>query len=406
MEAETPRARPSLKLHSNSVGRGVAASHESIRESNLALVAAGLLRSGGGQSRADLADATGLTKATVSRLVKELIELGFAVEGETTPSNTAGRPATPLHLAEGSLVGVGVEINTDRIDGAAVDVSGSVARGFQLRGDFSVLPAAETLKLGATATAELLEGLDRGGARVLGVCLSVPGLIDGQARRVVYAPNLLWHDVDPGQAFSKVLKDVPWFLDNDANSQATATSAGGLPSSFLYLTGDTGIGGALVRDGRVVRGPRGFAGEIGHTTIEPDGPLCHCGSRGCLERYAGKRAILEAAGLAADAPPGALLELLNTEDPKAIAAAKRAGWALGIALSNAVNLLDVESVVLGTSLAPLLPLLEPEARKQLKMRVIGERGKSVELLPAPIRELPASVGGALHALEKGLQDLL
>lgn len=413
MPAPLKKPRPSVKLRPTTVGKGNAANHSSIRESNLALVASQILSSGGGMSRADLAEATGLTKATVSRLVKELMAERIIVEGQRTKNSNIGRPGTPLYPAGRTLIGVGIEVNTDLIAGAALDLTGTLVDSFQIEGDFSGLPAEDTLALAADATGKLLKRIrENSDAEVTGVSLGIPGLVDTEHRGVTYAPNLGWWDVHPADAFAKVLDGIPFSVDNDANLQATAVAAEGwalpdpFPNSFLYLTGDMGIGGSLMREGIIDRGPHGWAGEIGHTVIEPGGPVCHCGSQGCLERYAGKRAISRAAGISRDGDSKELLSRLKAEDPVTMEAVERAGWALGIALSNAVNLLDIDTVVLGTSLAPLLPWLEPTMRQQLDLRVLGGRGRDVKTLAAPLQEMSAPIGGAIYALQSALEQQL
>lgn len=413
MESSSKQTRPTINLRSAALGKGNAANHSSIRESNLALVAAEVLGTGGGLSRADLAEATGLTKATVSRLVRELLAQGIVIEGEQDRTANIGRPGTPLFPAATTLVGVGLEVNTDRISGAALDLTGTLVDGFEVAGDFIGAAPSEVFPVLGREAGQMLDRLrSNPNVKIVGATLAIPGIIEQQSHRVIFAPNLNWVDVDLLDDLLAIFANGPWYVDNDANLQAAATAAVGwnlpdpLPRSFLYLTGDMGIGGAIVRDGIIDRGPRGGAGEIGHTTIEPLGPDCDCGSQGCLERYAGKKAILQAAGLPFENSPDKLLEALERGDTKALEAVRRAGWALGIALANAVNLLEIDTVVLGTSLAPLLPWLEPSMKEQLARRVIGDAGDSVEVIAAQVQHLAAPIGGALHALESALENHL
>ncbi|MFT0762568.1 ROK family transcriptional regulator [Actinomyces sp. F1_1611] len=404
-------ASPAGRLLAGPSSLGAAASHASIRESNLALVTAELFHSGGGLSRADLAQRTGLTKATVSRLVRDLIEQGIVAEAVPEEAGTIGRPGTPLYPAANTLVGVGLEANADRLLGSAVDLSGKVVASFQVSMDLVDSSPAETLGLLAEHTAALFAQLDEVGIRrLVGVNLGVPGIVDQATQRVVYAPNLGWEDVYPGRYLADLLGGLAFTVDNDANLQAIAMAGVSLagqepvPASFLYLTGDVGIGGALMRDGEVERGPHGWAGEIGHTSIEPDGPPCHCGSRGCLERYAGRKAILQAAGFPQDASTEDVLSALERGEPKVRAAIDRAAWALGIGLANAINLLDIDTVILGTYLAPLTGWVIPGLTEQLDRRIIGRTAADITLLPAPIQEHPTAIGGALQALRAALGE--
>ena len=134
-------------------------------------------------------------------------------------------------------------------------------------------------------------------------------------------------------------------------------------TDFVYLSGEIGIGGAVVFDGRPLPGRHGWAGELGHVTVDPSGPACLCGSTGCLELYAGKRALLEAAPVSrCDALPAALEERVRAGDETAGAAVERAAWALGVALSTVLNVVDVPVIVLGGHLRELADLLAPAGR--------------------------------------------
>ncbi len=132
-----------------------------------------------------------------------------------------------------------------------------------------------------------------------GLAVAVPGLVARDARTVVRAPNLGWRDVDLGALLSASAAgpapdapaaDLPATVDNEANFGALAELwlAEGTPPDFLHVSAEIGIGAAVVVDGRLLRGTRGFAGELGHVPVRPDGPECACGGRGCLEQYAGE----------------------------------------------------------------------------------------------------------------------
>lgn len=402
---EVPSSRDSMPVLP--VSTRVAASSSSVKESNLALVASEIFSSGGGLSRADVAARTGLTRATVSRLVRELLDHNIVVEALPPDAGVAGRPATPLYPAAHTMVGIGIEVNADRMSGCAVDLTGRTIESFAREMDLINSEPGVVLPMLAEEVRAMLERLASiGVTKVVGVCMGVPGIVDAATRRVVYAPNLGWLDVEPVPFFAAVFgENVPIHVDNDANLQALAAAAArekdvGWPQSFLYLTGDVGIGGSLIVDGLPDTGPHGWAGEVGHMTIEPDGPQCHCGSSGCLERYAGKQAILAAAGLPASASSLMLLQALDNGEPGVAHAVEHAGWALGIAIANVVNLLDLDTVVLGTSLAPLVESLRPAIVGQLDRRIIGRSSADITLLAAPDDPYPTSKGGALMSLRE------
>ncbi|GHE61473.1 hypothetical protein GCM10014715_13600 [Streptomyces spiralis] len=204
-----------------------------------------------------------------------------------------------------------------------------------------------------------------------GLAVAVPGLIGRDGRTVVRAPNLDWHDTD----FAALLPDeLAPAVDNEANFGALAELwlGEGTPRDFLHVSAEIGIGAAVVVDGRLLRGTRGFAGELGHVPVEPEGPACACGGRGCLEQYAGEEAVLRAAGLEpGEGRVGLLATRAEAGDEGVRRALSDAGTALGIALTGAVNLLDPETVVLGGALAALAPWLLPSLEAELARRTAG-----------------------------------
>lgn len=378
-----------------------AARQSTLRDHNLGIVLR-TLAAHGELSRAAIAQRTGLTRATVSRLVQELLDAHLVTELSSVGPSGPGRPATPLALSSKRFVGVGLELNVDYVAGKAIALDGTVVSQFREEYEARDSEPTEALAQIAPHIAQLHAELAE--YTIVGTILGVPGLVDVTTGTVLIAPNLGWKQVRPAEILGIEL-DVM----NDANAQgyAAAFHAPGRPrtnGTFLYVSGDVGIGSAIVLGGELEHGRHGWAGEIGHVSIEPDGPLCGCGGRGCLERYAGKRAILEAAGLPAAVPPGVLLHLLQDGDAAARDAVDRAGWALGIAISDAINMLDISDVLLGTGLAPLVPWLRDPVMTQLEWRPIASEFLKCTVTAAPEDLRPCSTGGALLALNKLLTN--
>lgn len=372
-------------------------------------------------SRAALATATGLTRATVSSLVDDLLRARLLVQTPPAPRTGAGRPAAGLVPHRDGPAGLGLEINVDYLAACVVDLTGSVrhrhTRPVDQRGRPPEQVMADVAAMAARAASAT--GLPLAGAR-----LAVPGLVraDGLVR---VAPNLGWREVDAA-ALLAGRPDWPGLtiaVDNEANLAALGELAtDGAPGSFVYVSGEVGIGAGIVLAGHLFRGARGFSGELGHVPVHPDGPRCGCGARGCLEQYAGQEAILRAAGPgtpawpadgtgpagAARAPgpagtatgPGTIDELADAArrgGPHARAALHQAGTALGVALSGVVNLLDLDAVVLGGTFATLAEWLVEPVEAQLRARVLTAR-----FAPVPVRACPhgrdATVRGAAGAV--------
>ena len=373
-----------------------------VREHNLGLVLDLIVRAPRPPSRADIAIATGLTRATVSVLVDRLLHGHLVSELEPLPALKAGRPAVPLVPTPSAVVGVGLEVNVDYLALRVQDLTGATLAEEVRPGDFRRSEPPAVLRRLADLFADIVQGRP-----VAGVCVAVPGLVDRRDGRLRRAPNLGWVDVDvPGiLADNAALQAVPLQVDNEATLAGRAeVEARRDGSSFVYVSGEVGIGGSLVVDGAVFAGRHGWSGEIGHTVIDPDGPPCACGSSGCLEQYAGKDALFTAAGLDLSQSVPALCDRVQSGDERARAAIEGGAAALGTALANAINLVDVDTVVLGGIYRPLAPLLTPGITAQLRRRVLSAPWSRLAVEPARSPEPAAWHGASWAALSAVLDD--
>lgn len=371
----------------------------SLREHNLGLVLRQAANAARPPSRADIAAATSLTRATVSALVDDLIAGGLLTEVDPAPRAGAGRPAAGLVLSASGPAGLGLEINVDYLSACVVDLAGAVrhrdVRHADQRPGRPEQVLAEVAKLAADARAHA----EREGLVLAGAAVAVPGLVtpDGVVR---LAPNLGWRDVDvpAGLAAGHPASGAPLdgltvTVDNEANLAALGELHAGPagPDSFLYVSGEIGIGAGIVLHGALFRGARGWSGELGHVAVRPDGPACRCGALGCLEQYAGQEAILRAA---AAGGTGDLRARAEAGEPAAIKALATAGEALGVAVAGVVNLLDVEAVVLGGIYAPLAPWLRPAVTAEIHRRVLTDAWSPVQVRPSVLGGDAAVVGAA------------
>lgn len=366
-----------------------AGSH-TVRQHNRALVL-GAIAAAPGHSRARLSADTGLARATVSAQVDELIDSGLVVE-EPAPRPVRGRPASPLRLNAQGPAGLGIEINVGYVAACVVDLTGQVrARTILPSDNHAAAPRATIRRAGRLAAAALAES----GLRAAGAALAVPALVDrdGITGR---APNLTgWQGFPAAAALADALGAPVVTVENEANLAAIAEHRyGDAPDSFVHVSGEIGVGGGLVLDGELFHGVRGYAGEIGHISIDPDGPLCGCGGRGCVEQFAGKTAILLAAGLGSTEE---LIDAATAGGARAHEALRRAGRALGIALAGVVNVVDVPTTVLGGSYARLAPWIAPPLAAELEVRVVS--GLPVEVRISRLGPDAAMLGAASSVLD-------
>ena len=416
-DPNAPSARPSGPMvrtagrDSGRVGpRGGdrAARQENLRHHNLGLALRHVLDAPGPISRADIAIATGLTRATVSALVDHLVGAGLVTELEPVAAQRAGRPAVPLVPARGTVAAVGMEVNVDYLGVRAVDLAGQVVIERVEPGDFRGSDPGRVLDRLAELAGTVVALLSADGVALVGTALALPGLVDSVTGPLRIAPNLGWRDVDVVGALTAhpVLAGMPPRLANEANLAARAEAhvrrrTG--PSSFVYVSGEVGVGGAIVLDGQIFGGRHGWSGEIGHTVLGTSGSFAEGGT---LESYAGQDAILDHAGLPRTTPLGTLLAAAaaGAGAGAASAALTRAGAALGVTLANVVNVVDVEHVVLGGIYAELAEQLRAPVLEQLQRRVITAPWASVELSVALAGRYPAMTGGALEVLETLVED--
>jgi predicted NBD/HSP70 family sugar kinase len=394
MDADVEGTRPTRAA--------LGARQSSLRSLNLATVLKQLYGAPTPSSRADIAAATGLTRSTVSRLVDELIVHGFARDLDPIFDGQRGRPAVPLAPPIATWAGVGLEVNISHLAARVVDLGGRVVTERIVAGQYAGTLPADTLDALAKLAREALADVPLT-TRIAGVQLALPGLVDAARGVLLRAPNLGWHNVTPAPALAEVqgLVGLPLGLGNEADFAAltVARTAPAHPAGytdFLYLSGEVGIGSSLVSHGAVMTGRHGWAGEIGHVCVDPWGPVCACGARGCLERYAGQHALTAAAGVP---DTDALVAALEAGDSQAMDAADQAARALGVALSGALNLLDVSHVILGGHLGVLAPYLRPGILAELDVRVLSAPFEAPTVEAISLDAAPAALGAAYVALE-------
>ena len=373
------------------------ARQSTLRESNLSLVARTVCASPAPLSRAGVAARTSMTRSTVSRLVDDLVAGGVLAELEPPAVTGPGRPAIPLVPSSG-LVALGLQVNASYLAARLVDLRGRVVAEHVEYDDLVGCDPRSTLgRLGAMSKQVLGQAQ---GARLVGAGLALPGIVSSGSGRLLLAPNLGWSDLEPAAFLDdEAVGGTPLRIGNEADlaARTVAQVAPGRPgrlADFIYLSGEIGIGGAAVVDGQVMSGRHGWAGEVGHVCVDPDGPPCRCGSTGCLEQYAGRQALVAAAGLAPDATPAELAERLRSGDSRAKIAVASAAWALGIALAGVVNVLDIPAIVLGGHLGQITELLRPDLEQQLRRRVLSARWVALTIEPADGDPAPGATGAA------------
>ncbi|MFC1418108.1 ROK family transcriptional regulator [Streptacidiphilus cavernicola] len=390
----------------------------SIRRTNLGLVLR-LLRDSGPRSRARIASDTGLPRPTITNLIAELVELGLVAEGESERDGSVGRPSQAVEIDGRTICGVGLEINVDYLAVLALTLRGDVAFERRIAVDVRTAGPEAVLDRAAALIREAGAAVEATGARVVGVALAAPGNVDLGTGRVAFASNIGWRDVAAVDGLRRRLgRDAPALrLENDAKLGAIAeylvASASDI-HDLIYITGETGVGGGIISGGQLMRGARGFAGEIGHMPLDPGGRPCACGRVGCWETMVGLGTLLRHAADAGDPVHDPSLDVesrladlrrrADGGDPRTLDALTRIADDLALGVALLVDVLNPRAVVLGGYFAVFADYLLPRVRDGVARRVIAADSGGCEVLPSTLGFTAPARGGAYLALDAVYQD--
>ncbi|CAI9411755.1 ROK family transcriptional regulator [Nocardioides sp. T2.26MG-1] len=333
----------------------------------------------GPASRADLARTTGLTRVTVSDLVGELVGEGLVEELGAPAGARVGKPPTLVGLAPDSTHIVALDLSADdRMSGAVVNLLGQVQARHEL--EIGGARGADAVELVHRLASELIAMTDR---PVLGVGVGSPGVVDAGGT-VVDAPNLAWTDTPLAASLAEAL-GLPVFVANDANTAVLGehtfgqTGDGGL----MVLRVGIGVGAGLVLEGALLHGHLAAAGEIGHVTVDPDGEVCACGRRGCLET------ILAAPRLRRRlAEPGIDRDAVLTE----------VGERLGATLAPVVGTLNIHELVLSGPTELLDGPLREAADRVIRERTMPVSSAGLAVRTSTLGDDVVLVGAAVLVL--------
>jgi predicted NBD/HSP70 family sugar kinase len=387
-----------------------AARPDEIRRHNLGLLLEQVHRDGE-LTRAELTQRLGLNRSTIGVLVAGLSELGVVSESVPKANDRAGRPS---HVVGPSLDGpyaVAVDLDVDHIVIAAIGLGGRVI----VRHESVVDEQHRTPEMVAALIAEKVHALTTEVATgwPTGVGVSIPGTVARGGVRVDKSPNLAWVDVPFADLlYDRLIDPLPVRIGNDADLGVLAEHLRGAArdcGDVVYLTGRIGVGAGILVEGAPLRGHSGLAGEIGHVMLDPNGPLCHCGNRGCAETYIGQLAVLEASGR--ELPPGRdsaslLASAVEQGDPAVVAALRKCADPLGRTIAALVNVLDPDRVVLGGILAEILAVAEDEVTEAVNRHGFGTNRGAAILCAAGLGQDSSLVGAAELAFQQLLADPL
>lgn len=382
------------------VARGDAARPEQIRQHNLGLLLR-LLHRQGELTRSELVEATGLNRSTIAALVAELADHGIVTQNRKTPTTSgAGRPSYTVVASRRAVYGLAVDLDVNSVTLAAVGLGGELLSERSWRHQGRSAHPTQVVERLVRASAQIAHEIS--GATCVGVGVGVPGIVRAGDGLVLNAPNLGWRGVPFGALLGSAF-DVPVRCSNDGDLAALAEHQRGVAIGYddlVCMIGRVGVGSGIISAGLPLRGSRGYAGEIGHLCIDPQGIKCHCGRRGCLEQYVGSRALLAAAaaeGLQVLGLPQ-LFEAATDHHPAAIRALDGVARHLARGVRDLINLLDPQMVVLTGHLAGVLTHSGDIVREDIGHAAVADTSRPVLLTRGSLTE-PTLVGAAELAFE-------
>lgn len=394
------------------------ADHNLVRQINSALILDRLLADSP-QSRANLAQQTGLNRSTISSLVSDLIERHLIREVGLETADSRGRPGMLLELNPNGGCVVGIEINVEHITVILTDFTAHTLwrRHVELP---AAPPQTEVLCLAETLIDEALRAGMAHRLTPLGIGLGVPGLVDVTKGALVYAPNLTWRNV-PFRDMWEQKFGVPLYVENDGNASALGEYYFGVAKGyghFIFLGTGIGLSGGLMLGGQIYRGVGGYAGEIGHIIVESGGELCACGRRGCWETLVGPRTVIKGIvhALKNGAPSlipdlvggelsritmGVVVNAADQGDQLALDTLADIALHLGTGIANLINLFNPELIVLGGSLTLAGQYLMPTISRIITAEALSVPGNMVALSLSSLGA-DACVKGAIALVVDGI----
>lgn len=345
--------------------RGVAS--DDVRRHNLAAVL-DLLHRRGPLSRSQLARRTSLNRSTIADLIGELGRLDLVDERPGVSRAGPGRPSPVARVRSEGAVVLSLELSVDSVAVATIGLGGRVYNQVRVdrpRARFSPEETVDDL----VKLAEPLVGALPDGHRLVGAGMAVAGVVRRSDGFVHLAPNLGWRNVPLGSILAGRLAVPRVLLANEADLGALAEyrrGAGSGAHDLVFVAGEVGLGAGIILDGRPMLGAAGYAGEVGHTMINPGGRPCRCGARGCWETEAGEMALARRAGLTevlGQTLVSRLAEGADAGEDRVLAALAETGHWLGLGIGNLINIFNPDVVVVGGIYHDLFPFMEEAIRR-------------------------------------------
>jgi len=381
-----------------------------MREMNRRLIL-DTIRRNGKISRAEIATITKLNPSTVTRIVADLIREGLVREIGTAASQGGRRPIL-IDLVPDAVHIIGIDVETTTVVGVVTNMVGTVVysaeQQLQSKSQEAVVSAIFQVISALQAQAS-----DR---QIIGIGVAMHGLVDSERGISLYPPAFGWKNLPLASHIAHHFH-LPVRIENNARAMALGEwwfGAGRDLDNFIVLKVGYGIGSGIILNNHIFHGIDYAAGEIGHTTVNIDGPLCDCGNHGCLETLASVKAIIKNAQQALYEGEDSILRSMapvdnltlqhihqaaNMHDPLALRLLTETGRYLGIAIASLINVLNPTKILLGGDILPVLDYVLPTMETTVQARALAIPAKRVTITPIQLGEFAAAIGAVTLIIE-------
>lgn len=342
-------------------------------------------------SRAKLSEMTGLNKSTVSSQVNTLMKENLVFEIGQGQSSGGRRPVM-LVFNKKAGYSVGIDVGVDYVNGILTDLEGTIVLDQHHHLECSSPEITKDILI--EMIHHFIANMPQSPYGLIGIGICVPGLID-KNQKIVFAPNSNWRDIDL-KSFIQKKFNVPVFIENEANAGAYGEKVFGAAKNhdnMIYASIGTGIGIGVIINNDLYRGVSGFSGEMGHMTIDFNGPKCSCGNRGCWELYASEKALLTSLQTKEKkVSTQDIIDLAHLNDIGTLHALQNFGFYLGIGLTNILNTFNPQAIILRNSIIESHPIVLHLIKSEVSSRVYSHLDNSYELLPSILGKNAPALG--------------
>ena len=342
-------------------------------------------------SRAKLSEMTGLNKSTVSSQVNTLMKENLVFEIGQGQSSGGRRPVM-LVFNKKAGYSVGIDVGVDYVNGILTDLEGTIVLDQHHHLECSSPEITKDILI--EMIHHFIANMPQSPYGLIGIGICVPGLID-KNQKIVFAPNSNWRDIDL-KSFIQKKFNVPVFIENEANAGAYGEKVFGAAKNhdnMIYASIGTGIGIGVIINNDLYRGVGGFSGEMGHMTIDFNGPKCSCGNRGCWELYASEKALLTSLQTKEKkVSTQDIIDLAHLNDIETLHALQNFGFYLGIGLTNILNTFNPQAIILRNSIIESHPMVLHSIKSEVSSRVYSHLDNSYELLPSILGKNAPALG--------------